>query len=76
MTNESETTYMQHATIQPLRSYRAFVYPITASTWDLEGKGGQHLLTTVDLKAANSQDAQEKARFVTGKAVLRVERKD
>lgn len=62
--------------IQPLRSYRAFVYPITANAWDLEGKGGQGLLERIDLKATSSEDAQEKARHVTGKAVLRVERKD
>ncbi|MFG5777690.1 hypothetical protein ACFIQF_11510 [Comamonas sp. J-3] len=62
--------------IQALRSYRAFVYPITANAWDLEGQGGQHLLSRIDLKAASSEDAQEKARHVTGQAVLRVERKD
>ena len=61
---------------QALRSYRAFVYPITANAWDLEGAEGSKLLERVDIKAANSDDAAEKARWVTGKAVLTVERKD
>lgn len=72
-----KTNTMSHAqTIQPLRSYRAFVYPITASVWDLEGAEGCKLLESYHLKAANSDDAAEKARWLTGKAVLRVERKE
>ncbi|WP_182343299.1 hypothetical protein [Comamonas koreensis] len=68
---------MRHTTeIQPMRSYRAFVYPRTASTWDLEGEEGSKLVDSIHLKAASSEDAADKARHVTGKAVLRVERKD
>ena len=59
-----------------MRSYRAFVYPISATAWDLEGEEGQKLVGTIDFKAVNGDDAKEKARWLTGKAVLRVERKD
>lgn len=68
---------MTHAqTIQPLRSYRAFVYPITSNVWDLEGAEGNQLVERIDFKATSCDDAQEKVRWLTGKAVLRVERKD
>ena len=66
----------QATNIQPMRSYRAFVYPVTASTWDLEGEEGRKLVEPIHLKAASSDDAAEKARWLTGKAVLSVERKD
>lgn len=62
--------------IQPMRSYRAFVYPVTANAWDLEGEEGSKLLQSVQLKAANSEDAEEKAQWVTGMRVHSVERKD
>lgn len=68
---------MRHTTeIQPMRSYRAFVYPRTASAWDLEGEEGSKLVQTYHLKAVNSEDAEAKARWLTGMAVLTVERKD
>lgn len=66
----------QATNIQPMRSYRAFVYPVTASTWDLEGEEGSKLLQSVQLKAASSEDAEEKAKWVTGMNVYTVERKD
>lgn len=59
-----------------MRSYRAYVYPITVNAWDLEGEEGQKLVDRIDFKATSGDDAQEKARWLTGKAVLRVERKD
>ena len=62
--------------IQPMRSYRAFVYPVTADAWDLEGEEGNKLLQFVQLKAANSEDAEAKAMWVTGMNVYTVERKD
>ncbi|MFE1572180.1 hypothetical protein ACFIQG_10220 [Comamonas odontotermitis] len=62
--------------IQAMSSYRAFVYPCNVNAWDLEGEEGQKLVDTIDFKAANGDDAKEKARWLTGKAVLRVERKD
>ncbi len=62
--------------IQPLRSYRAFVYPGAASTWDLEGEEGCKLLQFVQLKAASGADAEAKAKWVTGMNVHSVERKD
>lgn len=62
--------------IQPMRSYRAFVYPVTADAWDLEGEEGNKLLQSVQLKAASSEDAEEKAQWVTGMRVHSVERKD
>lgn len=68
---------MRHTSeIQPMRSYRAFVYPRTASVWDLEGEEGSKLLKPVQLKAASSEDAEEKAQWVTGMNVYTVERKD
>lgn len=68
---------MQHATeVQEMRSYRAFVYPRNVNVWDLEGEGGKDLLHTYHLKAASSEDATQKASWVTGMAVRNVERKD
>lgn len=69
-------TITQATNIQPMRSYRAFVYPVTANAWDLEGEEGSKLLQSVQLKAANSEDAEEKAQWVTGMRVHSVERKD
>lgn len=69
-------TMTQSTNIQPMRSYRAFVYPVTANAWDLEGEEGKKLLQSVQLKAANSEDAEEKAQWVTGMCVHSVERKD
>lgn len=68
---------MRHTTeIQPMRSYRAFVYPRTASAWDLEGAEGSKLVQFVQLKAANGEDAEAKAMWVTGMNVHSVERID
>lgn len=69
-------TITQATNIQAMRSYRAFVYPVTANAWDLEGEEGNKLLQSVQLKAANSEDAEEKAQWVTGMRVHSVERKD
>lgn len=67
---------MRHTkNIQPLYSYRAFVYPVTASAWDLDGVEGGWLQQPIHLKATSSEDAQDKAQWLTGKAVLKVERK-
>lgn len=68
---------MRHDTeIQTLRSYRAFVYPGAASTWDLEGEEGSKLLQSVQLKAVSGEDAEAKAKWVTGMNVHSVERND
>jgi|GEM_PF-5774389 len=66
----------QATNIQPMRKYRAFVYPVTTSTWDFEGEEGSKLQQSVHLKALNSEDAREKAKWVTGMNVYAVERKD
>lgn len=66
----------QVTNIQPLRSYRAFIYPGAASIWDLEGEEGSKLLQSVQLKAASGEDAEAKAKWVTGMSVHSVERKD
>lgn len=67
---------IQATNIQPMCSYRAFVYSATANAWDLEGEEGNKLLRSVQLKAASGEDAEAKAKWLTGMSVHSVERKD
>lgn len=61
-------------TITPARSYRAYLIPHNLELDDVEAHAARGLLPTIRLKAANAEDATQKAWETTAKRVLTVER--
>lgn len=63
-----------HHNIQALKSYRAYLIPKNADPAGLEELADAGLLPTIRVKAANADQAENRAHLVSGKGVLRVER--
>ncbi len=63
-----------HHNIQALKSYRVYLIPAHADPAELEELADAGLLPTIRVKAANADQAQNRAHLVSGKGVLRVER--
>ena len=62
--------------ITPLRRYRATVIPKNVELADAELKASQGTLPFVQFLAANSGHAEQLAHHITGRPVLKVERRD
>jgi hypothetical protein len=56
------------------RSYRASLYPTDIELDEVEFQAAKRLLPTIQLKAANADEAMAKAHLVSGKRVFSVER--